>query len=308
MRKYSVLVLVILFFITSTSSYAQVVLEPFRDGPLSQSLVIIDPGHGNLDTGASVSSKGRVFNESAYSYSFARLLCDLIREQGGRVVLTVYDPSMGNLARENLGFPQNPSVPNKARYTWNKKIVTTTSPAKYGILPRLEAARWAWNKYHLSKQVCLICLHLDDIPHTQDGGSYVLVDGKSSRFSHQIADCLRQKGVLNPLFPSGVSKERLVILNPKYNPIPNSILVEVANLGSPLDLKRLQKNPAIFMQSIVKGLIGQTKNKPIILVKWIPESDPPIRMDSLFGVLWLLIASVIFFPLIWEKLARNNKN
>src|SRR3990172_4638477 len=80
------------FFFIAICAALAVQTSTFAGTKLKGLLVIIDPGHGGRDDGASALVEGQRVVEDEHCYDTALRVRDMIIHDGGKAVLTVEDP------------------------------------------------------------------------------------------------------------------------------------------------------------------------------------------------------------------------
>ncbi len=202
--------------------------------PLQGVTVILDPGHGGEDPGA-VSLYG---TEAAYTYRAAVEIGTALRGQGATVLYTVQsrtlDPALA-VSEPPLQTPADACLaidgtPIRERH----------SPRQ--LWQRAAVARRAWAARAAgpdpAHHVFFLSLHLDDADSPDIHGSLVCVDHRRRvpAFGLALARALVQDSLARAgstdKGQAGLSVRRLGVLNPDYNPVPQSALLEMTTLSN----------------------------------------------------------------------------
>ena len=207
-------------------------------GPLAGVTVVLDPGHGGADSGAVCNG----VSEAALTYRSAVELAQDIRVQGGQVLFTVrsraLDPELAS-TEVPLERPRDAVLAISGR-----PLRLRDSPRP--LWQRAAVARRLWRSCSpktsgLAADLFFISLHYDDFHRPSVKGSLVCVDRRmtvipilarllAARF---CADGLARSDIYHGL--RGIAARHLGVLDPKYNPIPQRALVEMATLSNETD-------------------------------------------------------------------------
>ncbi len=201
--------------------------------PLLGVTVVLDPGHGGEDPGA-VSRYGV---EAAYTYRAAVEIGAALREQGATVVYTVRSRALDPA----LAASEPPlQIPTDAALAINSEPIRARhSPRQLWL--RAAAARRAWHARtgpDPAHRVFFLSLHLDDEGSPDIRGSLVCVDRRrhAPAFGQALARALVQDGLARLGSAGddhpGLSLRSLGVLNPDYNPVPESALLEMTTLSN----------------------------------------------------------------------------
>lgn len=199
---------------------------PIRHGPLATLTVVLDPGHGGSDPGAS--HGGLV--ESTLTYRMAALLKTRLEADGARVVLTVRSRALEIAPTGRNEPPLSPA--DDARFA-----LDGTPVAVEGIYRRADLARRVWDERPRGERVVFLALHFDARPGTRSRGGLVCYDrraGAPPELAGRLAAALiahKRAGDEG----ARLSSRELAVLNPERNPIPDKALVELATLTSAAD-------------------------------------------------------------------------
>ena len=201
--------------------------------PLLGVTVVLDPGHGGEDPGA-VSAYGV---EAAYTYRAAVEIGAVLRAQGATVLYTVRSRALFPA----LAVSEPPLlIPTDAALAVNgEPIRARHSPRQLWL--RAALARRAWKARagpDPARRVFFLSLHLDDADSPDIRGSLVCVDRRrrASAFGLALARALVQDGLVRTGSADngqpGLSMRRLGVLNPDFNPVPESALLEMTTLSN----------------------------------------------------------------------------
>ncbi|MDP2587652.1 MAG: N-acetylmuramoyl-L-alanine amidase [bacterium] len=220
-------------------------------------LVVIDPGHGGLDDGASGVVNGNRVVEDEHVYDTALRVRDMIVRDGGKVVLTIVDPRQSRPINNPAG---------KWLTDGNDEQINGRGckPLKGGsscLRSRLDVAKRAI-KDHRGK-VVWISIHFDVVGNDKVTGVRIITpEGRTPQVAEDIrymfakAKRCRAHG---PIAFSGDKRyglRRLYVLGSR-NPIRDRILIELGNFKAPEDLWRI-RDPKVrdgYAACIVNGLI-----------------------------------------------------
>ncbi|MBV9849088.1 MAG: N-acetylmuramoyl-L-alanine amidase [Armatimonadetes bacterium] len=203
--------------------------------------MVLDPGHGGADAGA-------VRNgvcEAALTYRTAVELADAIRRQGGRVMFTVRSRT---LAPQLVLTEPAPERPRDA------VLAVNGQPLR---LRRGDSPRFLWQRAAVARRLWLSCspsvggravlfflsLHYDDFHRSSVQGGLVCVDRRMKSVptlarllaAQFCADGLARPDIYHGL--RGVAASRLGVLDPKYNPVPQRALLELATISNEADAR-----------------------------------------------------------------------
>jgi len=202
--------------------------------PLLGVTVVLDPGHGGADPGA-VSLYG---TEAAYTYRAAVEIGAVLREQGATVLYTVRSRALV----PSLFVSEPPlQLPTDAALAVNgDPIRERHSPRQLWLRAAVARRAWAARTGPASaRRVFFLSLHLDDEGSPDIHGSLVCVDRRRRAppaFGLALAHALARDGLARPDSAGdgqpGLSVRRLGVLNPAYNPVPESALLEMTTLSN----------------------------------------------------------------------------
>lgn len=208
---------------------------PVPGGPLAGVVVVLDPGHGGVDPGTTAGP----LSEAALSYRTAAELAASLRTQGASVVFTVRSRCLD----QALAVSEPPlERPDDA------VMAATGTPLGLRHSPRplwqrADAARTVWTTRqadpHAARDVFFLSLHFDQFPAETVQGGIVCVDRRCASIpalARALADQMTQDNLSRSGDFHGVrglAGRELGVLNPKYNPVPEKALLEIATLSNP---------------------------------------------------------------------------
>ena len=208
--------------------------------PLTGVRVILDPGHGGEDPGASVSWGRMHVHEAAFTYRTSVDVADALRAEGATVQFTVHSGLLSSMMQQATVLPQTPIDARMAATGQPLRTRFAHSPRQ--LWQRASVAGRAWRQAVRSDplaahDVFFLSLHYDDFPQENIRGSLVCVDrraGPTPLFASYLVSGLAARGWLR-VTRSSVSGMRLAdlgVLDPHYNPVPEKALMEVATLSN----------------------------------------------------------------------------
>jgi N-acetylmuramoyl-L-alanine amidase len=245
------------FFLTITLAFSLTNTQALAKPKLDGVLVIIDPGHGGRDDGASALVDGQRVVEDEHCYDTALRVRDMVIRDGGKVVLTVQDPKQtkptNNPPGRWLADDSNEKIPGGG-----------CGELKGGskcLRARLEVAKRAI-KGHKGK-VVWISIHFDVVGKEDVTGVRIITPTDyTPGIAREImywCDKEHRGREHGPIAFSGDKRyglRRLYILSSR-NPVKDRILIEMGNFRAPSDLWRIRdpKVRTAYASCIVNGLI-----------------------------------------------------
>lgn len=199
--------------------------------PLADVTVVLDPGHGGEDSGAHCAG----VSEASLSYRLAAEVAACLREQGAQVMFTVKSAAL----RASLSPPEPPLVEPR-----DAVLVSTGRPIQSRRSPRPLWARAAvgareWRRH--AGSVYFLSLHLDDFHQENVRGGLVCIDRRRSvpLLARTLAAQFARAKLGRPGWSlhgiPALTQGKFGVLDPNYNPVPESVLLEVATLSNPAD-------------------------------------------------------------------------
>jgi N-acetylmuramoyl-L-alanine amidase len=246
--------------------------------PLAGVVVILDPGHGGVDSGAS--PLGNIFEDEIVYDIMCRAKRILERDTAATVYVTVRDRSRGYaVTAERDRFPQDRD--EDVLTTPNYRITDTTVALHLRWYLANSLYRKALSRGVESDRVLFTSFHADDLPRTLRGAMVYTpgarfrdgVFGKSGRpysgfaevrerpsvaftqrerarseqlsqaFAEQLTRSLRSSGIMvfanKPIRDHITRRSEFVPAVLRYNAVPTGILIECGNLSNVRDRQNL---------------------------------------------------------------------
>ena len=216
--------------------------------PLAGTLVILDPGHGGEDPGATLKLGPDTITEAALTYRTSRELADALRAQGADVQYTVRSTALDARLTPDSAPPPQPT--DAVLVATDKPLTARIRRSPRQLWQRAEFAHAMWDRRAASRipdrGVYFISVHYDDSHADTVHGGLVWVDQRVPiipPLAQNMARALQAQGWSRPETfrgQRGIAGDTLGVLNPGYNPVPERVLLEVATLSNPDDLRRAQ--------------------------------------------------------------------
>lgn len=206
-------------------------------GPLAGVVVVLDPGHGGADPGTTAGP----LSEAALSYRMAAELAASLKAQDAQVVFTVRSRCLNPALA--LTEPPLERPTDAVMAVTGRALGLRRSPRP--LWQRAETARAIWAERvhadpHAARDVFFLSLHFDQFHTDTVQGGVVCVDRRCSPIPF-LARALAGQMTPDNLCRAtedfhgirGLSGRELGVLDPKYNPVPEKALLEIATLSNP---------------------------------------------------------------------------
>lgn len=225
-----------------------------KKGSLYGWAVVIDPGHGGIDPGASGTFSGKRVVEDEYVYDVALRVSRLVRSRQGLPFMTI----RGNSSERNQ--PPNQVLPDERteRFTLDGIIVRAGTT---GLLKRLAYGNSISRRYPRHHQAWL-SIHFDVIGRNRDiEGVRIIAPDIDLRIAKALEKSFGQAKRLrtdNPVVANGdrdFGLRRLFVLTSR-NHIRERALIELGNFNNEAEVWRI-RSPQIrdaYARAIVRAL------------------------------------------------------
>ena len=205
-------------------------------GPLAGVVVVLDPGHGGADPGTTAGP----LSEAALSYRTAAELAVSLKAQGAEVVFTVrsrcLDPALV------VSEPPLERPTDAVMAVTGRALGLRHSPRPLWQRAQTAGAVWAERVHsdpHAARDVFFLSLHFDQFSTETVHGGVVCVDRRCNPIptlaralaGQMTQDNLCRTGDFHGIH--GLAGRELGVLDPKYNPVPEKALLEIATLSNP---------------------------------------------------------------------------
>lgn len=213
----------------------KIIAAALPDGPLAGVVVVLDPGHGGADPGTTAGP----LSEAALSYRTAAELAASLTAQGAQVVFTVRSHCLNPALA--LSEPPLERPTDAVMAATGEALALRHSPRP--LWRRAAAARAVWagrhTDPHAARDVFFLSLHFDQFPTDTVRGGVVCVDRRCNPIpflaralaGQMTQDNLCRTGDFHGV--RGLAGRELGVLDPKYNPVPEKALLEIATLSNP---------------------------------------------------------------------------
>nr|WP_281380350.1 N-acetylmuramoyl-L-alanine amidase [Armatimonas rosea] len=206
--------------------------HPFLKGVL----VVLDPGHGGADSGA---QRGGM-SEAQLTYRMAATLASSLQQAGAEVIFTVHSSTLTPLPKE--GQPEPPlQAPRDARFLSDNKFVGIRhGESPEDLYRRAQLAAQLWQQQQTRRPIFFLSLHYDALSASKWRGGLICYDARLSRppqLARELAVRWKKSGLSGHRRGGEPKPRELGVLNPLHNPVPQSVLIELATISNPKDLQ-----------------------------------------------------------------------
>lgn len=220
---------------------------PAPSRPLAGVTVVLDPGHGGEDPGASLQLGGDTISEATLAYRTTRAVADSLRAQGADVRYTVRSRALD--PQQTPDEAVLPSPTDAVLVATDKPLTARIRRSPRQLWQRAELARRLWEARPAGQganDLFFLSLHYDESRDPNVHGGLVYVDPRVPGvpiLAQTLAGAMKARGWARAeTFRGygGVGADELGVLNPRQNPVPQKALLEVATLTNPDDLQRAE--------------------------------------------------------------------
>ncbi len=205
-------------------------------GPLAGVVVVLDPGHGGADPGTTAGP----LSEAALSYRMASELAASLKAQDAQVVFTVRSRCLNPALA--LSEPPLERPADAVMAATGQPLGLRHSPRPLWQRAQTAGAVWAERHAdpHAARDVFFLSLHFDQFHADTVQGGTVCVDRRCHPvplLARALAGQMTQDNLCRSTEDfhgiRGLAGRELGVLDPKYNPVPQKALLEIATLSNP---------------------------------------------------------------------------
>ena len=205
-----------------------------KPGALKGVIVVLDPGHGGADSGAIRQG----VSEAKLTYRMAATLAAALHTAGAEVFFTVYSKTLAYAPKE--GKPEPPlEAPTDACFAVDYKHVGLRhGESPEDLYRRAKLASGIWQKHGKKRPVFFISLHYDSLSVNKWRGGLACYDkrrGAPPKLAQVVARRLGETGLAGQRRGEKPKPRELGVLNPLFNPVPESVLIELATISNKKD-------------------------------------------------------------------------
>ena len=213
--------------------------HPAKPGPLKGVVVVLDPGHGGADPGAVRQGS----SEAQLTYRMATTLAAVLQQAGAEVFFTVHSKALATLPQE--GKPELPlAAPRDARFAVDNKYVGIRHlESPEDLYRRAQLAAQLWKTRGARSPIYFLSLHYDALSESRWRGGLICYDARRKqppKLAQVLASRWRGSGLGGHRRAGEPKSRELGVLNPEHNPVPQSVLIELATISNPQDLQSAQ--------------------------------------------------------------------
>jgi N-acetylmuramoyl-L-alanine amidase len=237
--------------------------------PLTNVQVIVDPGHGGINTGVRYrfmdGKEKKLFVEKVYTCDVSARLIKILQNLGARVVSTITGPC--------LDHPQNNLFSKMVRDNKQDEFFTTTGEVvrsdSSGLMERVHLAEQA-TRLHPFDRTIYISIHFDSAFSSQKRGAYFIVPRRktSSPLAISLAKEFDSAGLEQrfckravPIIAIGTCGIKNILIL-KNAPVADMVLLELGNVGNSKERMWILNpdNREKYATTIAKGIVRFNKD------------------------------------------------
>lgn len=197
---------------------------------------MLDPGHGGADPGAT----RQAMSEAQLTYRMAATLAASLQQAGAEVIFTVHSKTLTTLPKENQ--PEPPlEAPRDARFALDNKYVgIRRQESPEDLYRRAGLAAQVWRAQGAHHPVFFLSLHYDALSASRWRGGLICYDtrrGQPPPLAQELANRWQKTGLGGQRRAGAPKPRELGVLNPEHNPVPESVLIELATMSNHQDLQ-----------------------------------------------------------------------
>lgn len=229
---------------------------PTHEGPLQETIIVLDPGHGGCDPGAANL-------EAAITYRATWQLSQILQDKGALVYLTTRSHEMseplfqhktGGVLPIDAVYGCGPLEGQPIKQSW-----------PCGLLDRLKGVE-SVRKYHQTqaKNMIFLSLHVDSIEGTaySRGACVYTQIGRWCELSQHIAKAIKAKGYGRRSQAQEEVQRQANLGILRDNPLTQCVLIELGVIQSESDCQILlsKAGRADLLNTIAQSIVGCVKS------------------------------------------------